>query len=130
MKLIVELSYDGRILPLLVNANLGWKCALDYDGYSIDYSHKTITLQAQNVSLFLHHTGMTSFSILGMLTFALKTSDQTPLCLDESSKMCLLIRDIVYEHLGSRCLGQNLQMEQIILDKLLLRKIFDEVHVT
>ena len=41
--------------------------------------------------------------------------------------MCLLIRDIVYEHLGSRCLGQILQMEQIILDKWLLRKIFDEV---
>ncbi len=38
-----------------------------------------------------------------------------------------MIRDIVYEHLGSRCLGQMLQMEQIILDKLLLRKIFDEV---
>jgi hypothetical protein len=41
--------------------------------------------------------------------------------------MSLLIRDIVYEHLGSRCLGHILQMEQIILDKLLHKKIFDEV---
>jgi hypothetical protein len=41
--------------------------------------------------------------------------------------MSLLKRDIVYEHLGSRCLGQILQMEQIIIEKLLLRKIFDEV---